>query len=161
MSQFAGNLILALAWVIFFGGFSWLSLASGFVLGYGIMWLLQPLTGVKTRYFLRVYYWLKLIVMFLYELVVSSIQVFWEVVTPGHNAGPAIIEMPLDVKTDAGILLVTNLISLTPGTLSIDVSEDRKTLLVHAMFADDPDAVVHALKSGMERWVIDALEGTP
>ena len=66
--------------------------------------------------------------------------------------------MPLDAKTDAGILLVTNLISLTPGTLSIDVSEDRKTLKVHAMFADDPDAVCHALKSGMEKWVIDAVE---
>ncbi|MEM6465820.1 MAG: Na+/H+ antiporter subunit E, partial [Pseudomonadota bacterium] len=57
-----------------------------------------------------------------------------------------------------GILLVTNLISLTPGTLSIDVSEDRKTLKIHAMFADDPEAVCATLKSGMERWVIDALE---
>jgi multicomponent Na+:H+ antiporter subunit E len=161
MSQFAANLMLALAWAIFFGGFSWLSLTSGFVLGYGILWLLQPLTGVRSRYFLRVYFWLKLIVLFLYELVVSSLQVFWDVVTPRHRARPAIIDMPLDVQTDAGILLVTNLISLTPGTLSIDVSEDRKTLKVHAMFADDPDAVRRALKSGMEKWVIDALEDTP
>jgi len=160
MSQFAANLMLALAWAIFFGGFSWLSLTSGFVLGYGILWLLQPLTGVRSRYFLRVYFWLKLIVLFLYELVVSSLQVFWDVVTPRHRARPAIIDMPLDVQTDAGILLVTNLISLTPGTLSIDVSEDRKTLKVHAMFADDPDAVRRALKSGMEKWVIDALEDT-
>ena len=161
MSQFAANLMLALAWAIFFGGFGWLSLTSGFVLGYGILWLLQPLTGVRSRYFLRVYFWLKLIVLFLYELVVSSLQVFWDVVTPRHRARPAIIDMPLDVQTDAGILLVTNLISLTPGTLSIDVSADRKTLKVHAMFADDPDAVRHALKSGMEKWVIDALEDAP
>ena len=159
MNQFAANLMLALVWMVFFGGYTFLSLTSGFILGYGILWLLQPLTGVKSRYFLRVYYWLKLIVLFLYELIVSSLQVSWEVLTPGHNARPAIIDMPLDVKTDAGILLVTNLISLTPGTLSIDVSEDRKTLLVHAMFGDDPDAVRHALKSGMEKWVIDALEG--
>jgi multicomponent Na+:H+ antiporter subunit E len=161
MSQFAANLLLALAWAIFFGGFGWLSLTSGFVIGYGILWLLQPLTGVRSRYFLRVYFWLKLIVLFLYELVVSSLQVFWDVVTPRHRARPAIIDMPLDVQTDAGILLVTNLISLTPGTLSIDVSEDRKTLKVHAMFADDPEAVCRALKSGMEKWVIDALEDTP
>lgn len=161
MSQFAANLMLALAWAIFFGGFNWLSLTSGFVIGYGILWLLQPLTGVRSRYFLRVYFWLKLIVLFLYELVVSSLQVFWDVVTPRHRARPAIIDMPLDVQTDASILLVTNLISLTPGTLSIDVSEDRKTLKVHAMFADDPEAVCHALKSGMEKWVIDALEDTP
>ncbi|MEL7166343.1 MAG: Na+/H+ antiporter subunit E [Pseudomonadota bacterium] len=82
----------------------------------------------------------------------------WDIVTPDHRSNPAIIDMPLDVKTDAGILLVTNLISLTPGTLSIDVSPDRKTLQLHVMFADDPDAVIRDLKQGMERWVIDAVE---
>ena len=45
------------------------------------------------------------------------------------------------------------------GTLSLDVSEDRKTLSIHAMFAQDPDAVRQSLKDGMERWVIDAVEG--
>lgn len=158
MSNFVANLVLASAWAIFFGGFTWLTVLSGLVVGYGVLWLLQPLTGVKSNYFLRVWYWLKLVVMFHYELVVSSIEVLWDIVTPRHRARPAIIDMPLDAKTDAGILLVTNLISLTPGTLSIDVSEDRKTLKVHAMFADDPDAVCHALKSGMEKWVIDAVE---
>jgi multicomponent Na+:H+ antiporter subunit E len=158
MRNFATNLILAAAWAIFFGGFTWITMLSGFVVGLGILWLLQPLTSVRSNYFMRVWYWLKLITLFLYELVVSSIQVIWDIVTPEHLARPAIIDVPLDVKTDIGILLVTNLISLTPGTLSIDVSEDRKTLKVHAMFADDPAAVCHELKSGMERWVIDAVE---
>jgi multicomponent Na+:H+ antiporter subunit E len=67
--------------------------------------------------------------------------------------------VPLDVKSDVGILLVTNLISLTPGTLSLDVSRDRRTLAVHAMFVDDPDELRDQLKRGMEKWVIDAVEG--
>jgi len=158
MSNFASNLILAALWALFFGGFTWLTILSGLAVGYGVLWLLQPLTGMKSRYFRRVWYWIKLIVMFHYELVVSSIDVLWDVLTPTHRARPAIIDVPLDVKTDAGILLVTNLISLTPGTLSLDVSADRKTLKVHAMFADDPAAVSHQLKSGMEKWVIDAVE---
>ena len=161
MSNLAANLMLAAIWAIFFGGFTWLTMLSGYVVGYAVLWLLQPLTGVQSSYFRRVYAWSKLIVMFHYELVVSSIAVIWDVLTPGHRARPALIEMPLDAETDLGILLVTNLISLTPGTLSIDVSEDRKTLSIHAMFADDPEAVVHALKSGMERWVIDAVEDQP
>jgi multicomponent Na+:H+ antiporter subunit E len=66
--------------------------------------------------------------------------------------------MPLDAKDEMEILLVTNLISLTPGTLSLDVSEDRSTLFIHAMFADDPDEIRHQMKSGMERWVIEAME---
>ncbi|TNF59610.1 MAG: sodium:proton antiporter [Rhodobacteraceae bacterium] len=158
MSHFAANLVMAAAWALLFGGFTWLTVLSGLVVGYVTLWLLQPLTGTRSSYFLRVWYWLKLIVLFHYELIVSSFQVFWDVVTPRHRARPAIIDVPLDVKTDTGILLVTNLISLTPGTLSIDVSPDRKTLKVHAMFADDPEAVTRALKSGMEKWVIDAVE---
>lgn len=159
MNTFAVNLLLAVSWAAFFGSFSALMLGSGFLLGYGVLWLLQPLTGMRARYFGRVYYIIKLVVMFHYELVVSTLQVLWDIVTPDHSAKPAIIEVPLDVKTDTGILLVTNLISLTPGTLSIDVSEDRKTLIVHAMFAEDPEAVCRSLKQGMEKWVIDAVEG--
>ena len=158
MSHLVANLVLASVWALFFGGFTWMTMLSGMMAGYGVLWLLQPLTGTQSSYFMRVYHWLKLIVMFLYELLVSSLHVLWDIITPTHLSRPAIIEMPLDVKSDVGILLVTNLISLTPGTLSIDVSADRKILKVHAMFAEDPDAVCHALKSGMERWVIDAIE---
>lgn len=160
MNTFLVNILLALVWALFFGEFGLLTLGSGLVVGYAVLWLLQPLTGGPSGYFLRVWYWIKLIVLFHYELIVSSLAVLWDIVTPTHRARPAIIEMPLDVKSDAGILLVTNLISLTPGTLSLDVSEDRKTLSLHAMFADDPDAVCRQLKQGMEKWVIDAVERT-
>jgi multicomponent Na+:H+ antiporter subunit E len=158
MRTFVANLFLAAAWGLFFGGITWTTMISGFVVGFAILWLIQPLAAVRSPYFLRVWYWLKLAVLFIYELVVSSLEVVWDIVTPAHRARPAILEMPLDVKTETGILLVTNLISLTPGTLSIDVSEDRKSLQIHAMFAEDPEAVCRALKSGMEKWVIDAVE---
>lgn len=159
MNAFGLNLMLAVCWVAFTGTVSVSSLIVGFIIGYFALWLVQPLIGNST-YFRRVYAWIKLVVMFHYELIVSSFAVAADVLTPKHRARPAIIEMPLDVKTDTGILLVTNLISLTPGTLSLDVSADRKTLLIHAMFADDHDALRKSLKNGMERWVIDAVEGT-
>jgi multicomponent Na+:H+ antiporter subunit E len=158
MNVFGLNIVLAIAWVAFTGTVSLAGLISGFVVGYCALWLIQPLIGTSS-YFRRVTAWIKLIVMFNYELLVSSLAVAIDILTPRHRARPAIIEVPLDVKSDAGILLVTNLISLTPGTLSLDVSEDRKTLLVHAMFADDQEAIRRSLKDGMERWVIDAVEG--
>lgn len=161
MNTLVANLVLAAVWVIFFNTITWLSVLSGLAVGYGVLWLLQPLHGVQSSYFKRVWYLGKLIVMFHWELIVSSLQVLWDIFTPAHRSNPALIDMPLDVTSDTGILLVTNLISLTPGTLSIDVSEDRKTLTLHVMFADDPEAVRRALKEGMERWVIDAVEGTP
>ncbi|MDJ1006562.1 MAG: Na+/H+ antiporter subunit E [Paracoccaceae bacterium] len=160
MNVFATNIVLAVIWATLMGEITVFNLVSGFALGFVSLWVVQPLTGASS-YFFRVYAWVRLVVMFHYELIVSSVAVAWDVVTPRHRARPAIIDVPLDVKSDAGLLLVTNLISLTPGTLSLDVSDDRKTLKVHAMFADDPEGLRRVLKSGMERWVIDAVEGGP
>jgi len=124
MNTFGLNIILAIAWVAFTGSVSLVGLITGFVIGYGALWLIQPLIGTST-YFRRVTAWVKLVIMFHYELIVSSFAVAMDVLTPKHRARPAIIEVPLDVKTDTGILLVTNLISLTPGTL-IDAKRTPK-----------------------------------
>lgn len=158
MSLFATNLVLALTWAALTGQGTLSALASGFVLGFLALWLLQPMVGGDRRYFLRVVYGLRLILLFLWELVVSSLHVAWDVLTPTHRARPALVEVPLDVHSDLGVLLLTNLISLTPGTLSVDVSGDRRRLLVHAMFAPDPDRLRRDIKGGMERWVREALD---
>lgn len=157
MNLFSVNLLLAGVWATLAGVFTLGSLLTGFVLGFCALWVLRPLMDAPRGYFLRVLYWIRLIVLFHYELVLSSLIVLWDVVTPTHRSRPAIIDMPLDVRSDAGILLVTNLISLTPGTLVLDVAPDRSALRVHAMFGEDPDAVCRTLKDGMERWVRDAL----
>lgn len=153
MNLFALNILLAVVWAALWAAFTLPALLSGFVIGYGSLWLVQPLFGERSPYFLRVWRAIRLMLFFLWELVVSSIRVAWDIVTPSHYSNPAIVEMPLDVESDIEILLVTTLISLTPGTLSLDVTPDRKTLIVHAMFADDPDALVREMKDGMERMV--------
>jgi multicomponent Na+:H+ antiporter subunit E len=158
MNIFVLNIALAVAWAALTGNITVEGLAVGFVFGSVALYLTRPLFPGSDLYFKRAWRWLKLCVLFLYELVVSSIQVVWDVLTPSHKARPGIIAMPLDADTEMEILLVTNLISLTPGTLSLDVTEDRNTLYIHAMFADDPDEIRHQLKSGMERWVIEAME---
>jgi multicomponent Na+:H+ antiporter subunit E len=70
---------------------------------------------------------------------------------------PGIIALPLDVKTDLEITLLANLITMTPGTLSIDTSEDKKVLYVHAMYLDDPEEYKKDLKSGLERKLLEIL----
>ena len=158
MNLFAINILLAVIWASLMASFSLASLATGFLLGYLALWVAQPLFGGPSLYHRRVFRIIRLVLFFIYELIVSSIRVAWDVITPTHLSNPAIIEMPLDVKSDIEILLVTNLISLTPGTLSLDVSPDRSTLIVHAMFADDPEALVRELKDGMERRVKEVFE---
>lgn len=156
MRLLALNMALALGWAALVGSFTLPSLFVGFVLGYCAVWVAKPLFG-ETTYFERVWRLSTLAVLFIYELVVSSLRVVWDVMTPNHLSSPGIIAMPLDAKTDTEILVVANLISLTPGTLSLDISEDRKTLYVHGMFVDDPDALREELKQGMERKVLEAL----
>jgi multicomponent Na+:H+ antiporter subunit E len=152
------NFALAFAWAALTGDITLGGLVVGFVLGSAALYFTRSLFPGSTPYFRRLWRWFKLIIRFLFELIVSSLQVVWDVMTPGQTAKPSVIAMPLDVKGEMGILLVTNMISLTPGTLSLDVTDDGKTLYIHAMFGDDPDAVCAQIKSGMERLAIEAME---
>jgi multicomponent Na+:H+ antiporter subunit E len=72
---------------------------------------------------------------------------------------PGIIAIPLDARTDLEITLLANLITLTPGTLSLDVSADRRVLYIHVMYIDNDDieAVRRNIKDGFERRVLEGL----
>lgn len=158
MNHFAVNLILAIAWVALTGSLTLTGLLTGFVLGTAAMWLVRPLFPRSRGYFARLYFWCRLVVMFIYELFVSSLSVAKDVLTPGQNSKPALLEVPISVTTDLQIALLSNLVSLTPGTLTLDVSEDRKTLYVHAMFASDPEQIRWRIREHLELWIRDATE---
>lgn len=158
MNLFGINMLLAFAWVALTGDLSLLGLLTGALIGLAAMWLVRPLFPTTGTYFLRLWYGIRLVVMFVYELVVSSFAVVWDVITPGQRSKPALIEVPLSVTTDAQITLLANFISLTPGTLTLDVSEDRSRLYVHAMFGEDPDAIRAQIRDRFEVWVREATE---
>lgn len=153
MTLFGINILLAFVWASLIGEITLGSLLTGFIVGSAALWVSQPLFPGNITYFRKGTAVIRLIFFFLFELALSSLRVAWDVVTPTNLSNPKVVEVPLDVESDAEILLVTNLISLTPGSLSLDVSADRKTLYVHAMFADDPEEVVRDIKAGMEKLV--------
>jgi multicomponent Na+:H+ antiporter subunit E len=148
------NGFIALGFIGVQGRFTLSGLLVGFGLGYLALWLTRPLYG-ETRYFQRVPKTARLLAYFLVELVRSNLRVLWDVVTPGHISRPGIVGIPLSAQSDLEILLVANLISLTPGTLSIDLAEDRRTLFVHVMFLDDPEAFRKGIQNGLERLVLE------
>lgn len=157
MSLFLLNLLLALAWAALTGQFTLPGLAIGFLVGFLALWVVQPLFDQRGGYFGRVWRLGKLVVLFHWELVVSSLSVAWDVLTPRHRARPGILCVPLGARSETEILLVTNYISLTPGTLSLEVVEDCSTLVLHAMFADDPEAIARGIQTGVERLAREAL----
>lgn len=112
------------------------------------------------RRVIQAYGIINLSIYFIYELFVSSVRVAWDVLTPEMKAKPTFIVMPLDAKSDLELMLTANIISLTPGTLSIDLNENRTELLIHSMFgADDREGEIKALKQGIERRVLRATRG--
>ena len=156
MNLFLLNIFLALGFNAVLGRLDLSGFIAGFVIGYFALWLSKPLYG-KTRYFERLPGVLGLITFFLKELLISNIKVLWDVITPQHISRPGIIALPLDARTDLEIMLVANLISLTPGTLSLDLSEDRKLLYIHVMFLDDIDQTRQQIKEGLEKRVLEVM----
>lgn len=149
------NILLAIAWAALWSGFSALNLLAGFLLGYGVLWLGRDLIGRngQARYFRALPQSLVLAAYFVKELVKSCVMVARDCIASRPNLHPAIVIMPLDVRSDLEIFLVANLISLTPGTLTLDVAPDRSFLVIHSIYAEDPDALVAELKAGMEHRV--------
>lgn len=98
-----------------------------------------------------------LIIFYLKELVVASLRVAYDVLTIKNHMQPAVIAIPLEAKTDLEITLLTNFITLTPGTLSIDVSQDRKTLYIHEVYvkSGDVEQVRTQIKEGFEKKILD------
>jgi multicomponent Na+:H+ antiporter subunit E len=108
---------------------------------------------------LRPYFILKLFVVFLYDLWVSSVQVAAAVLSPAGRIRPRMVTIPLDTRTDLQTTLVGNFISLTPGTLTVDVAPNGRTLLVHDMFAgDSSDKTREDVQTGLQKRVMEATE---
>ena len=156
MTLFGWNLALAVVWAAVLGELSLGHLAAGFAIGFVVLGLGSRLFG-SSRYFEKNLRLVEFVAYFAGQLVLSSLRVAVDIVTPRHRSRPGILGVPLDVETDTEITLLANLVSLTPGSLSLDVSEDRRTLFVHVMFLEDPEAIRREIKQGFERRVLELL----
>ena len=145
MSPLSWNLI----WAAVTGNFSGANLLVGFVLGYLILGFALRDVPDFARYRKKVPRLFLLLGHFLRDLVASNLRVAYDVLTPTHYMRPAVVAVPLRAKTDGAITILANMISLTPGTLSLDVSSDRSVLYLHVMYLDDEADLrqqIHALE---------------
>ena len=157
MTLFLINVLLALAWVAVTGVLSALNLVFGFALGALALSLIREQVG-SVGYLSRMRRIVSLFALFFYELVLSAWRVARIVISPRMELRPGIFSYPLAVRRDFEIAMLANMITLTPGTLSVDVSEDRSMLFVHAMDASDVEAARRDIAEGFERKIIEAFE---
>lgn len=155
-NRFLSNILLTFLWVALTGNFQF----PNYVFGFAVSFLLLRITtqGRKeAKYFRIVPKVISFIFFFLYELLKSNLEVAYEVLTPKHHMTPGIVRVPLDASTDIEISFLANLISLTPGTLSLDVSTDKKVLYVHSMYIKDRDTFIAGIKNGFEKRLLEIL----
>lgn len=158
MRGLAWNIALALIWMAVIGDFSLASLLIGFGLGFMILYLTRRVIGSPT-YVDKVRQAVELVALFIWELILANMRVAYDVITPRLRARPGVIAIPLDLKGDIEITLLANMITLTPGTLSLDVSEDKSVLYIHAMYLDPIGAerTRSRIKDGFERRIMELL----
>jgi multicomponent Na+:H+ antiporter subunit E len=151
------NILLALAWGALTGNFSPVNLLFGFGLGHFLLWLGQSHLA-PSNYFVKARRVIGFAFYFLWQLILANLRVTYGVLAPRHRLRPAVLAIPLDVTTDAEITLLANLLTLTPGSLSLDVSEDRRVLYMHVMHMTDEERTRREIKEGFERRVREILE---
>ncbi len=158
MSHLLLNTLLALVWALVTGNFQPGNLLLGFLLGYFVLFASRRVVGNST-YFGKVLAGLSFLAYFLKELLVANVRVASDVLQPHHRLAPRVIGVPLDAHTHAEVTVLANLIALTPGTIVLDVSTDRRVIYIHALHAADPDKVRRELKDGLERRLLAVMRG--
>lgn len=156
MRMVGWNLALALAWCALAGRLTMIDLVIGYGIGYGLLGWLVPSASAQS-YVRRLPLVLAFLATYAYEVIVSSLRIAREVVTPWPRRSPGIITVPLDVSSPAEIALLANLVTFTPGTVVLDFSEDHSHMFVHDMFIHDPETSRRIIKQRYERWVMRML----
>lgn len=143
------TLLLAAVWVGLTGEPTLVNTIFGLVLGF----ILGRLTGTRrlsARSLLRLPQALALAAFFLWELTIASVRVTALVLARRPPLRTAVLAVPIELEHDWQITLLACLVTLTPGSVSLDVSTDRRTLYVHLLDCQDPERERAAIRTGFE-----------
>jgi multicomponent K+:H+ antiporter subunit E len=149
--------ILAVVWLLLNN-----SIAPGHILlGVLLGWLIPLFTLRFWPEAIRIHRpWvlLRFLVVVLHDIITANLAVAWRILHRPENLRPAFIDVPLALESDLAISFLANTICLTPGTVSAQLSPDRRTLRVHALDAPDPAAVLASIKSRYEAPLKEVFE---
>ncbi|WP_281888931.1 Na+/H+ antiporter subunit E [Paenibacillus sp. YYML68] len=152
------NVLIALVWMLLQDGGSFVSFVVGYVIGLAFLYMLR-------RFFAGPFYTKKvgaiwrLLVLFVKELVLSNISVIAHIVKPRLNVRPGIVAIPTVLDSDGEITILSCLITLTPGTLTLEVSPDQRTLYIHAIDIEDAEQLAEQIKNSFEKAIMEVTRG--
>ena len=145
IQQFGINILIAFVWLFLGKTYTMAEFTVGFALGAIITGFYTKLMGHKDFYFYRFLKFLKFLLVCFLELYVACFQVFGLVILPKLNLKPGIIRMEVDMPTDFQLVFLASLINLTPGTLTLEISPDKKILYIHALNIDKAEKITRKI----------------
>jgi multicomponent Na+:H+ antiporter subunit E len=146
---------LTLVWMALWESFTLANLLGGLVIAVLVV-LLVPLRSKVPRVGFRPLRAIKLLLYFIWKLLVASLIVSWEVVTPTDRTSPAVVSVPLDTPYPGIVTAVANMVSLTPGTLTVDVDRHHATLFIHVLHFKSAGATSGDVRT-LERLTVEAF----
>ena len=149
------NLLLALAWVGLTGRVALDTLLMGAVLGRVVLVVLAKGDVLPRSEVGRLERAFVLLGHLLWQIVLANFRLAKDVLSIQHRMRPGVIQLPLTISTDGEILLLAAMINITPGSVALDVSKDRKTVYVHVMHITTPEEAKREIKQGFERRILD------
>lgn len=152
--QILFNFIIALLWMFLQNSFSFSNFLLGYTIGIVILFVLRRFL-IFNFYIRRVWAILKLIAIFMIELTKANIDVVKIVFSPKLKNEPGIIAVETKLTTDVEITLLAALISLTPGTITMDFSADNKTLYIHSLDVPDKEQMIEEIRNSFERAIME------
>lgn len=148
------NLMLAFIWMFLQNDWTLGGLIVGFVLG-------MLIVGAFRRFFSKPFYmrkvWaiIRLLLIFIKELFLSSFTVAWQTISPKLSFRPGIFAYSTELESDWEVTLLACLISLTPGTLTLEISPDKRSLYIHAMDIKDAEEHIEQIRNTFETAILE------
>ena len=158
--QLLTNFFLAFIWMFLTGSFTSSGFFVGFLLGLLVLLMMRRFftRDGQQFYFIRVWAWVKLLVIFLRELFIANIEVLRLVLSPQLNIQPGIFRYETSLRTGWKVSLLSMLITLTPGTLVVQVSKDNSVLYIHSLHMPDVESIKQGIYDNFEAKIKEASE---
>ncbi|WP_114784034.1 Na+/H+ antiporter subunit E [Botryobacter ruber] len=125
-----------------------------------VFFLLWPTSLLyHPSYFRKLPKAINLFFFFVKEVLLANLKIAYDIITPNYIMRPAFLALPLTLKDDVGITLLACMISLTPGSLSVDLREDKGVLYVHTLYVknNELEQMKKFIKHGFERRIIELI----
>jgi multicomponent Na+:H+ antiporter subunit E len=148
------NIVIAFVWMFLSETYTFKHFFIGYLIGILLLFLMRRFIPDQF-YFKRFIKICFLVLLFIKELLLANWQVVKLVYKPKLNVQPGIFALPTELKTNWEITLLANLITLTPGTLSVSVSNDNNHIYIHAMDIPDVEESIQVIKETFEKAIME------